>query len=103
MIDTVIQFGATHVFGMVGDGIAPIIEAIRKRQDRLRYVLVYRRVQAHPCDGEVVVGEGRAAGRVCRVGCHRRIGAQGGVLIRQKGDEWRAAGSSFSGGKLVMA
>jgi pyruvate dehydrogenase (quinone)/pyruvate decarboxylase len=33
-----IDWGATHVFG--GDGINPIIEALRKRQDRIRYIAV---------------------------------------------------------------
>lgn len=38
LIDTVIAWGATHIFGIVGDGIAGIIEAVRKRQDRIRYI-----------------------------------------------------------------
>jgi pyruvate dehydrogenase (quinone) len=38
LIETLIAWGATHVFGIVGDGIAGIIEALRKRQDRIRYV-----------------------------------------------------------------
>lgn len=38
LVETVIAWGATAVFGMVGDGVAGIIEAIRKRSDRLRYV-----------------------------------------------------------------
>ena len=38
LVETLIAWGATHVFGMVGDGIAGVIEAIRKRQDRIRYV-----------------------------------------------------------------
>lgn len=38
LIDTLIAWGATHVFGIVGDGIAGIIEAVRKRQDRIRYI-----------------------------------------------------------------
>lgn len=33
-----IAWGAPFVFGVVGDGINPIIEALRKRQDRIRYV-----------------------------------------------------------------
>jgi pyruvate dehydrogenase (quinone)/pyruvate decarboxylase len=40
LIETVIDWGATHVFGIVGDGINPIIEALRKRQDRIRFVPV---------------------------------------------------------------
>ena len=38
LIETLIAWGATHVFGIVGDGIAGVIEAIRKRQDRLKYI-----------------------------------------------------------------
>jgi pyruvate dehydrogenase (quinone) len=38
LVETLIDWGATHVFGMVGDGINAIIEALRKRQDRIRYV-----------------------------------------------------------------
>jgi pyruvate dehydrogenase (quinone) len=38
VIETLIDWGATHVFGIVGDGINSIIEALRKRQDRIRYV-----------------------------------------------------------------
>ncbi len=38
LVETLIAWGATHVFGIVGDGIAGIIEAIRQRRDRIRYV-----------------------------------------------------------------
>jgi pyruvate dehydrogenase (quinone) len=38
VVETLIDWGATHVFGIVGDGINSIIEALRKRQDRIRYV-----------------------------------------------------------------
>ena len=38
LIETLIDWGATHVFGVVGDGINSIIEALRKRQDRIRYI-----------------------------------------------------------------
>jgi pyruvate dehydrogenase (quinone) len=40
VVETLIDWGATHVFGIVGDGINSIIEALRKRQDRIRYVPV---------------------------------------------------------------
>lgn len=40
LIETLIDWGATHVFGIVGDGINPIIEALRKRQDRIRFIPV---------------------------------------------------------------
>jgi pyruvate dehydrogenase (quinone) len=38
LIETIIAWGATHVFGIVGDGINPVIEALRKRQDRIAFV-----------------------------------------------------------------
>jgi pyruvate dehydrogenase (quinone) len=38
MIETLISRGATHCFGVVGDGINSIIEALRKRQDRIKYI-----------------------------------------------------------------
>jgi len=38
VIETAIAWGATYAFGLVGDGINPLIEAVRKRQDRLRYI-----------------------------------------------------------------
>ena len=40
LIEALIDWGATHAFGIVGDGINPIIEALRKRQDRIRFVPV---------------------------------------------------------------
>jgi thiamine pyrophosphate-dependent acetolactate synthase large subunit-like protein len=38
LMETLIAWGAPFVFGIVGDGINPIIEALRKRQDRIRYI-----------------------------------------------------------------
>jgi len=38
VVETLIAWGATHVFGVVGDGINSIIEALRKRRDRIRYI-----------------------------------------------------------------
>jgi pyruvate dehydrogenase (quinone) len=38
LIETLIGWGATHVFGIVGDGINSIIEALRKRQDWIEYI-----------------------------------------------------------------
>jgi pyruvate dehydrogenase (quinone) len=40
LVETMIDWGATHVFGIVGDGINSIIESLRKRQDRIRYIAV---------------------------------------------------------------
>ena len=38
VVETLIAWRVPFVFGMVGDGINPMIEALRKRQDRIRYV-----------------------------------------------------------------
>jgi pyruvate dehydrogenase (quinone) len=38
IVDTLIAWGATYAFGVVGDGINSIIEALRKRQDKIRYI-----------------------------------------------------------------
>jgi hypothetical protein len=38
MVETLISWGATHCFGVVGDGINSFIEALRKRQDRIKYI-----------------------------------------------------------------
>ncbi len=38
IVDTLIAWHVDHVFGMVGDGINPLIEALRKRRDRVRFV-----------------------------------------------------------------
>jgi pyruvate dehydrogenase (quinone)/pyruvate decarboxylase len=38
VVETLIAWGATHAFGIVGDGINSIIEALRKRSDKIRYI-----------------------------------------------------------------
>lgn len=38
LVETLLTWGVTHVFGVVGDGINPVIEALRKRQDRIQYI-----------------------------------------------------------------
>lgn len=40
LIDTIADWGVTVVFGMPGDGINGIMEALRKRQDKIRFVQV---------------------------------------------------------------
>jgi pyruvate dehydrogenase (quinone) len=40
LVETLIDWGATHVFGIVGDGINSIIESLRRRHDRIRYIAV---------------------------------------------------------------
>jgi pyruvate dehydrogenase (quinone) len=38
LVETLVSWGVTFVFGVVGDGINPVIDALRRRQDRIRYV-----------------------------------------------------------------
>jgi pyruvate dehydrogenase (quinone) len=38
IIETLIKWGVLVIFGMVGDGIGPLIEAISMRQDKIRYI-----------------------------------------------------------------
>ncbi|HEX6834027.1 MAG TPA: thiamine pyrophosphate-dependent enzyme [Rudaea sp.] len=38
LVDALIAWGAPYVFGVVGDGINSIVEALRKRQDKIRYI-----------------------------------------------------------------
>jgi pyruvate dehydrogenase (quinone) len=38
LVETLISWGASFVFGIVGDGVNSVIEALRRRQDRIRYV-----------------------------------------------------------------
>src|SRR3954447_14364461 len=38
LIENLIDWGVTHVFGMVGDGINPILDALRRRQARIRFI-----------------------------------------------------------------
>jgi hypothetical protein len=56
LVETLIAWGATHVFGLVGEGIPGIIEAVRKRQSQIRYVVVRHEEAAasarHPQAGQ---------------------------------------------------
>jgi pyruvate dehydrogenase (quinone)/pyruvate decarboxylase len=38
IVETLIAWGATHVFGLVGNGIAGLIEAVRKREGQIQYI-----------------------------------------------------------------
>jgi pyruvate dehydrogenase (quinone) len=38
LVDSLIRWGVSHVFGMVGDGINPIIEALRRRKSEIGFV-----------------------------------------------------------------
>ena len=38
LVQTLLAWHVDHVFGMVGDGINPLIEALRKQQDKIRFI-----------------------------------------------------------------
>ncbi|MBE7211567.1 MAG: pyruvate oxidase [Gluconacetobacter diazotrophicus] len=38
VVDRLIAWGATHAFGMVGDGIGPLVEALRRRRSEIAFV-----------------------------------------------------------------
>jgi pyruvate dehydrogenase (quinone) len=40
LVDTLLAWGIDTVFGMPGDGINGIIEAMRQKQDQLRFIQV---------------------------------------------------------------
>src|SRR5688572_3505373 len=40
LIETIMDWGVDTVFGLPGDGINGIMEALRKRQDKIRFVQV---------------------------------------------------------------
>jgi pyruvate dehydrogenase (quinone) len=60
LVEALIEWGATHVFGIVGDGINPVIEALRKRRDRIAYIGVRHEEAA----AWMASGMGKHAGRL---------------------------------------
>src|SRR3984957_2549008 len=40
LVDKLIDWKVEFVFGLTGDGVIPIVEALRKRQDKIRYITV---------------------------------------------------------------
>lgn len=40
LVDRLIAWGVDTIFGLVGDGVGPVIEALRKRQDSIQFVTV---------------------------------------------------------------
>ena len=38
IVNTLLEWDVDHVFGMVGDGINPLIEALRQRRDKIRFI-----------------------------------------------------------------
>ena len=42
LVDTIMEWGVEVIFGLPGDGINGIMEALRTRQDRIRFIHVRR-------------------------------------------------------------
>ena len=40
LVQTLIDWDVTHVFGMPGDGINGIVEALRKKQDKIKFIQI---------------------------------------------------------------
>ena len=52
LIESLIEWNVTHVFGLVGDGINPIIDALRRRKDKIRFIAVrHEEAAAFMADG----------------------------------------------------
>ena len=41
LVDTLVDWGVDTIFGIPGDGINGIIEALRQKQDRIRFIQVH--------------------------------------------------------------
>lgn len=61
LVQTLIDWGVPCVFGVVGDGIGPLIEAIRKRQDQIRYIGVRHEEAA----AFMASGHAKLTGKLC--------------------------------------
>lgn len=40
VLDRLIAWGVNSIFGLIGDGINPLLEALRQREDRIRFIAV---------------------------------------------------------------
>lgn len=40
LVDLLIDWGVEHIYGMPGDSINSIIEALRKKQDKIKFIQV---------------------------------------------------------------
>jgi len=74
LIDSLIECGVDVVFGMPGDGINGIMEALRTRQDRIRFVQVRHEESA----AFMAVAYGKWTGRL---GCCLATSGPGGVHL----------------------
>ena len=64
LIDTIAEWGVEVIFGMPGDGINGIMEALRKRQERIRWCFSETQNMDASCSPSILpVSPGSAAGR----------------------------------------
>src|ERR1700759_262808 len=68
LVDTLIRWGVSHVFGIVGDGINPIIEALRKRKSEIQFVGVRHEEAAAFMAGGFAKHTGRIGGCLATTG-----------------------------------
>ena len=68
LVQTLIDWGVSHVFGIVGDGIGPLIEALRKRQTEIAYVGVRHEESAAFMAGGLARHSGRLGACVATTG-----------------------------------
>ena len=60
LVERLVDWGVDTVFGLPGDGINGIMEALRRHQDRLRFVLVHHEEAA----AFMATGYGKATGKL---------------------------------------
>ena len=60
LVERLVEWGVDTVFGLPGDGINGIMEALRRHEDRLRFVLVHHEEAA----AFMATGYGKATGRL---------------------------------------
>lgn len=68
LVQTLLDWGVDTIFGMPGDGINGIVESLRQRQDRIRFIQVRR--------------EGSAAFMAC---AHAKLTRRLGVCLATSG------------------
>jgi pyruvate dehydrogenase (quinone) len=74
LVDTLMRFGVDTIFGMPGDGINGVMEAIRVRQDRMRFIQVRHEEAA----AFAAVAYGKVTGKL---GCCLATTGPGGVHL----------------------
>ena len=83
LIDTLHEWGVEVIFGLPGDGINGLMEALRKRQDRIRFVQVRHEEMKHKGSKRNVPGHtSDVFARSARLPIEERSRARGGDSVR---------------------